>query len=99
MGELTSSLAHELNQPLAAILNYANAAQRFLSGGEPDLSKAREALAGIARDDKRASGVIRKVRDLLKKEEPHPVPLDMNSVIQETIELIRSDPVLKGSAV
>ncbi len=44
MGELTSSLAHELNQPLAAILNYANAAQRFLSGQEPDLSRAREAL-------------------------------------------------------
>ena len=46
MGELTSSLAHELNQPLAAILNYANAAQRFLSQGEPNLSKAREALRG-----------------------------------------------------
>jgi PAS domain S-box-containing protein len=99
MGELTSSLAHELNQPLAAILNYANAAQRFLSGSEPDLTRVGEALAGIARDDKRASGVIRKVRDLLKKEEPHPVSLDVNSVIQGTVELIRGDPVLKGSPV
>jgi PAS domain S-box-containing protein len=99
MGELTSSLAHELNQPLAAILNYAYAAQRFLSGGQPELNRVKEALAGIARADKQASGVIRKVRDLLNKEEPHPVSLDMNSVIQETIELIRGDPALKGSAV
>ena len=99
MGELTSSLAHELNQPLAAILNYANAAQRFLSRGEPDLSKVREALMGIARDDKRASEVIRKVRDLLKKEEPHYTPVDMNSVIEETLALIRGQSILKGSFV
>jgi C4-dicarboxylate-specific signal transduction histidine kinase len=99
MGELTSSLAHELNQPLAAILNYANAAQRFLSGGEPDLSKSREALKGIVSNDKRASEVIRKVRDLLKKEEPQYVPLDINSVIQETLALIRGDSILKESAL
>jgi PAS domain S-box-containing protein len=99
MGELTSSLAHELNQPLAAILNYANAAQRFLSGSEPDLARVREALAGIARDDKRASGVIQKVRDMLKKEEPHLSSLDVNSVIEDVIELIHGDPALKGSVV
>jgi signal transduction histidine kinase len=99
MGELTSSLAHELNQPLAAILNYANAAQRFLSGKEPDLGRTREALSGIARDDKRATEVIRKVRELLKKEEPHYIPLDINSVIQETLALIRNDSILKGSSL
>jgi signal transduction histidine kinase len=97
MGELTSSLAHELNQPLAAILNYANAGQRFLSAGEPDLIKAREALSGIARDNKRASEVIRKIRELLKKEEPQYIPLDINSVIQETLALIRGDSILKES--
>jgi PAS domain S-box-containing protein len=99
MGELTSSLAHELNQPLAAILNYANAAQRFLSGEKPDLNRAREALGGIARDDKRATEVIGKVRELLKKEEPHYVPLDINSVIQETLALVRGDSILKGSSL
>ena len=99
MGELTSSLAHELNQPLAAILNYANAAQRFLSGGEPNLGKVREALTGIARDDKRASDVIRKVRALLKKEEPHYTLLDMNSVIEETLMLIGEELNRKGSTV
>ena len=99
MGELTSSLAHELNQPLAAILNYANAAQRFLSAGEPELSRAREALSGIARDNKRATEVIRKIRELLKKEEPQYIPLDINSVIQETLALIRGDSILKESSL
>ena len=99
MGELTSSLAHELNQPLAAILNYANAAQRFLSAGEPELSRAKEALSGIARDSKRATEVIRKIRELLKKEEPQYIPLDINSVIQETLALIRGDSILKESSL
>jgi PAS domain S-box-containing protein len=97
MGELTSSLAHELNQPLTAILNYANAAQRFLAGDKPDLSKVRDALVGITRDDKRASEVIRKVRELLKKEEPHYTLVDVNSIIEETIALIRRESILKGS--
>jgi PAS domain S-box-containing protein len=99
MGELTSSLAHELNQPLAAIRNYANAAQRFLSQGEPGLSKAREALEGIIRDDRRAAEVISRVRGLLKKEEPSYRPVHINNVIQEILALIRSDSVLEGLSI
>jgi signal transduction histidine kinase len=99
MGELTSSLAHELNQPLAAIRNYANAAQRFLSQGEPDLSKTREALEGIIRDDRRAAEVIGRVRGLLKKEEPRYRPVHMNNVIQEILAFIRSDSVLEGLSI
>jgi signal transduction histidine kinase len=99
MGELTSSLAHELNQPLAAIRNYANAAQRFLSQGEPGLSKTREALEGIIRDDRRAAEVIGRVRGLLKKEEPHYRPVHMNNVIQEILTFIRSDSVLEGLSI
>jgi PAS domain S-box-containing protein len=96
MGELTSSLAHQLNQPLAAIRNYANAAQRFLSQSEPNLAKAREALEGIVRDDKRAAELISGVRGLLKKEEPCYRPLHMNNVIEEILAFIRTDPVLEG---
>ena len=99
MGELTSSLAHELNQPLAAIRNYANAAQRFLSQGEPDLSKTREALEGIIRDDRRAAEVIGRVRGLLKKEEPRYRSVHMNNVIQEILAFIRSDSVLEGLSI
>jgi signal transduction histidine kinase len=99
MGELTSSLAHELNQPLTAIRNYANAAQRFLSQGEPDLSKTREALEGIIRDDRRAAEVIGRVRGLLKKEEPRYRPVHMNNVIQEILAFIRNDSVLEGLSI
>ena len=99
MGELTSSLAHELNQPLTAIRNYANAAQRFLSQSEPNLSKAREALEGIIRDDRRAVEVISRVRGLLKKEEPRYRPVHMNNVIQEILAFIRSDSVLEGLSI
>ncbi len=99
MGELTSSLAHELNQPLAAIRNYANAAQRFLSQSEPNLAKAREALEGIVRDDKRAAEVISGVRGLLKKEEPCYRPVHMNKVIEEILAFIRSDSVLEGLSI
>jgi PAS domain S-box-containing protein len=99
MGELTSSLAHELNQPLAAILNYANAAQRFLAGAEPNLSKLSEALQGIVRNDKRAAEVIGRVRDLLKKQEPRYSTLDMNHVIKEYLDLIPGDSIMRGFSI
>jgi len=99
MGELTSSLAHELNQPLAAIRNYANAAQRFLSQSEPNLIKAREALEGIVRDDKRAAEVINGVRGLLKKGEPRYRPVHMNNVIEEILAFTRSDSLLEGLSI
>jgi C4-dicarboxylate-specific signal transduction histidine kinase len=99
MGELTSSLAHELNQPLAAILNYANAARRFLSADEPDLDRAREALKGITRDDKRAGEVIRKVRNMLKRDDPSYVALDINNIVQETVALVGWDLSFKGASV
>ncbi len=94
MGELTSSLAHELNQPLAAIRNYAYAAQRFLARAESE--KAKEALEGIIRDDRRAVEVISGVRGLLKKEEPRCCPVHVNDVVQEALVFIRSDSVLEG---
>jgi PAS domain S-box-containing protein len=99
LGELTSSIAHELNQPLAAIRNYANAAQRFLSQSEPDLGKARDALEGIVRDDRRAAEVISRVRELMKKEEPRYLALQMNQVIQEALAFVRSDAVIEGLTI
>jgi PAS domain S-box-containing protein len=99
LGELTSSLAHELNQPLAAILNYANAAQRFLAGAEPNLNKVSAALHGIIRDDQRAAEVIRSVQALLKKQDPHYSVLDLNSVIQEYLDLLPGDSIMKGLSI
>ena len=67
MGELTASLAHELSQPLTAILSNAQAAQRLLAADAVDLEQIREILSDIVADDKRAGDVIRRLRVLLKK--------------------------------
>ena len=91
MGELTASIAHEVNQPLAGVVTNANACIRWLAGDSPDLHEAREALRRIVRDGNRASDVIGRIRGLLKKGEPARTRLDINPVIQETIELVRGE--------
>ena len=94
LGELTSSLAHEINQPLAAILSNAQAAQRFLSQGNPDMKEIAEILGDIIRDDNRAAEVIRKIRSLLKKEETRYETLSLNDVVEEILNVIRNDTAL-----
>jgi len=96
MGELTAALAHELNQPLAAILSNAQAAQRFLANKKPDIDELREILSDIIKDDKRAGDVITKLRALLKRSEFQFTTLNINDVIREVIPLVRSDAVIKN---
>jgi PAS domain S-box-containing protein len=96
MGELTAALAHELNQPLTGILSNAQAAQRFLSSQNPDLTELREILSDIVEDDKRASGVILKLRSLFRKEVFELEALYMNDVISEIVPIIRSHALLKS---
>jgi two-component system sensor kinase FixL len=96
MGELAASLAHELNQPLAAILSNAQAARRFLAMAEPDLEEVREALADIIEDDRRAGRVIRGLRALLKKGDVEAEPLDVNSLVREVVALTHSDAVVRN---
>ena len=67
LGELTASLAHELNQPLTGIVSNAQAGERWLAGDTPDVDEARAALADIAEDGKRAGDVIRRLRALLQE--------------------------------
>lgn len=99
MGELTTSLAHEINQPLTAILSNAQAAQRFLSQTPPDIGEVRQILDDIVRDNKRASEVIRRVRALVRKEKPRQEPLDLNELIQQVVELVRGDSLLQGLSI
>ena len=99
LGELTSSLAHEINQPLAAILSNAQAAQRFLSQDKPDMKEVAEILGDIIRDDKRAAEVIRKIRSLLKKEETRYEPLSLNDVIEDILNVIRNDTALASVSI
>jgi len=99
MGELTTSLAHEINQPLTAILSNAEAAQRFLSQASPDIREVRQILEDIIRDDRRANDVVRKVRALVKKEKLRDQPLDLNEVILVVVDLIRADSLLQGLSI
>ena len=96
LGELSGSLAHELNQPLTAILSNAQAAVRFLAHAQPDLNEVRDILADIVSEDKRAGEVIRRLRLLLKKGEVQPQPLNANELVQEVLKLVRSDLVNRG---
>jgi PAS domain S-box-containing protein len=99
MGELTASLAHELNQPLAAILSNAQAAGRFLGGESPDLVQVRECLTDIVADDKRAAEVINGLRGLLKKGEYRPSLVDLNEVVSEAMRLVGNDALLRQVSV
>ncbi len=93
LGELAGSLAHELNQPLTAVLSNAQAAQRFLAQNPPDLDEVREILTDIVAEDKRAGEVIHRLRLLLKKGEVQHQPLSVNEVVQDVLKLVRSDLV------
>ena len=99
MGELAASLAHELNQPLTAILSNAQAAQRFLAAKPTDVEEVREILEDIAQDNRRASEVIRRLRDLVKKGELDVASLDLGGVARDVVLLIHSDAILHNVSV
>lgn len=96
LGELAASLAHELNQPLTAVLTNAQAAQRFLSGNASDLQMIHEILDDIIADDKRAGAIIYKLRGLLKKGELKFEPLDVNAITEEVVALLKNDAMIRG---
>jgi PAS domain S-box-containing protein len=91
LGELTASIAHEISQPLAAVVTNAHASLRWLSGDSPDLTEAREAIRRITRDGKRAGDVISRMRSLFKKASTAKERLDINGVIEEAVILAQSE--------
>jgi two-component system sensor kinase FixL len=91
LGELTASLAHELNQPLTAILNNAEVAQKLLDADAPNIRELREIMKDIVEDETRAADVIRRVRVLVKKGVLEHSPLDINGVVGEVAQLVRGD--------
>jgi len=96
LAEFVSSLAHEISQPLTAILSYAQAAQRMLKDREP---KLQEILQYIVNDDQRAAEVIKRMRYLLKKSKPTLEALNFNIIITDTVALILPQITAKGKAV
>jgi two-component system, LuxR family, sensor kinase FixL len=91
LGELSGSLAHELNQPLAAILSNAQAAQRLLARDPPQLQAMTDILADIVASDRRAGAVIERLRSMLRKEDAKHAPLALNHVAEESLRLMHSD--------
>ncbi len=91
MGELAASIAHELNQPLAAVLTNAQAAQRLLKKKKPDLEELREILADIVDDDKRAGTVIRRLRSLLQKEPVAKKTVRLDALVSAVLPMVLSD--------
>jgi two-component system, LuxR family, sensor kinase FixL len=91
LGELSGALAHELNQPLAAILANARAAQRMISGDHQNLTEVRDILEDIALDDMRAGEVISRLRSLLKKGGIQARPVSLDEIVSEVLDLLHSD--------
>jgi signal transduction histidine kinase len=91
MGELAAGLAHELNQPLCAIVSNACAAQRLLPAAADESSGVRDALADIAAEGQRAGEIIRRIRDFLRKRQAQPSPVALNAVIEEISGLLEFD--------
>jgi PAS domain S-box-containing protein len=90
LGELTASIAHEVNQPLAGMVTNANATLRWLARDSPDLAEAGEAVRRIIRDGNRASGVIARMRALFKKAPPAKELVDINEIIQEALAIMQA---------
>jgi PAS domain S-box-containing protein len=91
LGELTASIAHEVNQPLAAVVANAEASLRWLNREEPDLAAARRSVEWVIDDGCRASDVIRRVRALAKKSDMETVPLELNQVVNEAATLVERE--------
>ena len=99
LGELSGALAHELNQPLTAILSNAQAAQRFLARPAPDLAEVREILQDIVDEDKRAGEIIQRLRKLFSKQDMPRQPIDAGQLVGDVLRLLRNDLINHGVTV
>lgn len=96
---LASALAHEINQPLAAMRSYAQAALRFIDRDQPDYNSVRKALKGIVADNKRAAAIINRLRALAKKGAMRWKPIEINSIINDVMSLISSEIILRNASI
>src|SRR6266403_2151933 len=99
MGELTASLAHELNQPLTAIASNAAAGRRFLAQGPPDLKMLEELLADVVTDARRAGDIIHGIHHFVRKSEGTRSAVNLNEIVREVLRLVHSDLLGRGTAV
>jgi two-component system, LuxR family, sensor kinase FixL len=99
IGEMSASIAHELNQPLAGILSNAAAGQRFIDKGDVDLREISELLGDIIADGRRASDVMHGIRAMVKKEQVARHSVDLNEVVMDAVHMLSPDAVLRSCQV
>ena len=99
MGELTASLAHEINQPIAAAVTNANTCVRWLAGESPDIEEARDAAKRMVKDANRAAEIIRRIRLLFKKSALQHELLNVNEVVNEIVVLLRGEAMRSGMSI
>jgi C4-dicarboxylate-specific signal transduction histidine kinase len=99
MGQLTASIAHEVNQPIAGVVASGQAALRWLDKGTPDLRAARRSVERVIKDGKRAGDVIGRIRNLITKAPPRRDNFDINAAIQEVVALTSAEAVQNGVSV
>ena len=93
LGQLTASIGHEVNQPLAAIVTNGDAALRFLRRDPPDLDEVRDALTGMIAEGKRASEIVKRIRSMVQKTTPVAVPVDINALLSDCVALVQREIV------
>lgn len=91
LGELATSIAHEINQPLSAIVTNAETSQRWLSREDPNLVKVGQLTARIAESGRRASNIVQRIRGMAARRAPERVPLDLNEIVEEALLFVRHD--------
>ncbi|HXZ10570.1 MAG TPA: ATP-binding protein [Paraburkholderia sp.] len=99
MGQLAASIAHEVNQPIGATVANAHAAQRWLNARPPGMEQVQQALGRIVKDGNRASNVIGRIRDLIRKAPRCKEPVDIDAAIREVIELTQVEAMKRGATV
>lgn len=99
MGELTASLAHQLNQPLTGILSNAQAAQRYLDLAPPNTDEVRDIMLDIIDDDRRAGDVIRRLRDMVSQSDNHTAVIDLHALLRDVALLMNSDTIIRNVSV
>ena len=99
MGHLTASLAHQLRQPLGAILRNSEAATAILESDNPNLAELQEIVGDIRKDDKRAAEIIRRVKTLLQNHEVHEEPVQLTQLVQETVQFMTPDATASGARI
>jgi C4-dicarboxylate-specific signal transduction histidine kinase len=99
LGEVSASIAHEINQPLAAIVNNANASLLLLSERQPNLDEVRSALKDVVHDAERASAVVERVRQMSRPSAPQPAPCRVEQIVDDVLALAARTAALRGVAI